>query len=165
MRFLIVLLFLFRPMAFAQETLDGPSHVFHDDLLDHLQGHWKAVGSIHGQPAEVQVSAEWVLNHQFLKLHEKSSSYEADIYVGFDNASERYVVHWIDVFGGRSSETLGYGTRSGDSVRLVFEYPDGPFHNTLFWKPETKSWRFLLETKTSRGEWKTFADQAVTKVE
>jgi hypothetical protein len=41
--------------------------------------------------------------------------------------SERYVAHWIDVFGGRFSETLGYGKRAGDEIDFIFEYPDGPF--------------------------------------
>ncbi len=47
--------------------------------------------------------------------------YEALVFLGYDNASERYVAHWIDVFGGRFSETLGYGTRSGDSIKFIFE--------------------------------------------
>lgn len=34
-------------------------------------------------------------------------NYEAMVFIGYDNTSERYVVHWIDVFGGRFSETLG----------------------------------------------------------
>jgi len=151
----------------AQESADGPNHQFHDDLLDHLQGSWRVTGPIRGQPAEVRASAEWVLNHQFFKVHEKgvSSPYEAEMYIGYDNISERYVAHWIDIFGGRFSETLGYGTRSGNSIKLVFEYPDGPFHNTLTWNPEARSWRFLLQDKSPGGEWKTFADQTVVKAE
>jgi hypothetical protein len=59
--------------------------------------------------------------------------------VGYDNTSERYVAHWLDVYGGRFSETLGYGRRSSDSIEFVFEYPAGPFHTTFSWKPETKA--------------------------
>jgi hypothetical protein len=65
----------------------------------------------------------------------------------------------IDIFGGRFSETLGYGTRAGHSIKFTFEYPDGPFHNTFLWNPEPKSWHFLLEQKDAAGKWKTFADQ------
>jgi hypothetical protein len=36
---------------------------------------------------------------------------QAWIFLGFDHRSERYVAHWIDMFGGRASETLGFGTR------------------------------------------------------
>jgi len=52
-----------------------------------------------------------VLNHQFLLIRIREADnppqYEANIYVGCDNASDRCVAHWIDVFGGRSFETLG----------------------------------------------------------
>ena len=62
---------------------------------------------------ENSVKAEWVLNHQFLLVHIKDGSsppiYEAMVFIGYDNTSERCVAHWIDVFGGRFSETLGYG--------------------------------------------------------
>jgi hypothetical protein len=164
---LILLLLVAVLTACAQEALDGPTHIFHDDLLDHLQGTWKVTGPIRGHPAEQQVTAEWVLNHQFLHVHQKGigSPYEAEIYLGYDNVSERYVAHWIDIYGGRFSETLGYGTRSGDSIRFVFEYPDGPFRNTFTWDEKTRSWRFFLETKDAVGNWKTFADQTAVKAQ
>jgi hypothetical protein len=53
--------------------------------------------------------------------------------IGYDNMSERYVVHWIDVFGVRFSETLGYGKRVGNEIDFIFEYPDGPFRTNLIW--------------------------------
>jgi hypothetical protein len=70
--------------------------------------------------------------------------------------SERYVIHWIDVFGGRFAETLGYGQRTGNSIRFVFEYPDGPFCSTLTWKPAERKWQFVLESKNNRGKWENF---------
>lgn len=63
-------------------------------------------------------------------------AYDAHVYIGHDNASDRYVAHWIGLFGGRWSETLGFGSRDGDSIRFVFEYPDGP--NTVSRRPETR---------------------------
>ena len=152
------------------EPLDGPNRIFHDALLDNLQGKWKVTGAIMGRPREMELTAEWVLNHQFLLVREKDAAsiegkqpYEAQIYIGYDNTSERYVVHWIDIFGGRTSETLGYGTRMGNSIKFVFEYPDGPFHNTFAWNPEAKTWRFLLEQKNAEGKWTLFADQTASK--
>ncbi|HUL74219.1 MAG TPA: hypothetical protein VLT86_14015 [Vicinamibacterales bacterium] len=152
------------------EPLDGPNRAFHDDLLDNLQGTWKAIGPIMGQPRDLNITAEWVLNHQFLLVHQKDAKpiegkplYEAEVYVGYDNASDRYVVHWIDIYGGRTSETLGYGRRMGNSILFVFEYPDGPFHNTFTWNAGAKTWRFLLEQKDATGKWTVFADQTVAK--
>lgn len=168
--FAVLLLSLAAISQTKPEPLDGVNRPFHDDLLDHLQGQWKINGVIVGQKREMNLTAEWVLNHQFLFLVEKDASvsankpgYEAHVYIGYDNASERYVIHWIDIFGGRFSETLGYGTRLGDSIKFVFEYPDGPLHNTFTWNPGDNSWRFLLEQKIAEGKWKIFADQSASK--
>jgi hypothetical protein len=172
MKKFIFFVFLFVLPALAQEPLDGPNRVFHDDLLDNLQGQWKLTGPVMGRPMDMQLTAEWMLNHQFLHIHQKALNspagqvpYDAEVYIGYDNASDRYVVHWIDVYGGRFSETLGYGTRSGESIRFNFEYPDGPFHNTFTWNPQAKNWRFLLEQKDAAGTWRTFADQQAAKAE
>src|SRR3954447_15321599 len=117
--------------ALGQEPADGRNRIFRDELLDKLVGTWKLTGKMTGRTVENSVRAEWVLNHQFLLVHMKDvavpAAYEAMVYIGYDNASERYVVHWLDNFGGRFSETLGYGTRFGNSIKFVFEYPDGPF--------------------------------------
>jgi hypothetical protein len=145
----------------AQEPLDGRHRIFQDELLDHLAGDWKLTRKMRGRTAENTLKAEWVLQHQFLRIHMKDvatpPSYEAMVFIGYDNASERYVAHWIDVFGGRFSETLGYGARDGNRIKFVFEYPDGPFHNTFTWDAEAKTWTFLMEQKDQTGKWKEFA--------
>jgi hypothetical protein len=167
------LLLLLLATSFPQskpEPLDGPHRPFHDALLDNLQGHWKVTGTVAGHPGDVELDAAWVLNHQFLQIHEKAAGatsghqYEAQVYIGYDNASDRYVAHWIDIFGGRFSETLGYGQRSGNTIKFNFEYPDGPFHNTFTWNPESTTWRFLLEQKDDAGKWSIFADQMATRL-
>jgi len=171
---IVCLFLLLTSAAFPQgkpEPLDGPNRQFHDDLLDNLQGHWTLKGAIAGHPGDAELDAAWVLNHQFLKIHERGTAaipgrplYEAEVYVGYDNASERYIIHWIDIYGGRFSEALGYGARTGNSIKFIFEYPDGPFHNTFTWIPESKSWRFLLEQKNDAGKWGVFADRIGVKV-
>jgi Protein of unknown function (DUF1579) len=173
MRVFVMLFFLLLTLSSvqneirAQESLDGPSRIFQDPLLNNLVGEWQLKRQIGGRAAENAVTVEWVLNHQFLRIHMKDvktpSSYEAMVFVGYDNTSERYVVHWIDVFGGRFSETLGYGSRNGNAIKFVFEYPDGPFHNTFRWNPQTKSWRFLMEQKNRDGKWVTFAEDTLMK--
>lgn len=143
----------------------GPAN-WHDELADHLVGTWKVEGRVLGRDAHHEVNAEWVLNHQFLRIHEKTAAtapasenpYEALWFLGYDAISERYVLHLIDVFGGRFSETLGYGTRNGNEIRFVFEYPDGPFRNTFRWSPEGTTWQWFLEQKDKDGKWTTFAD-------
>jgi hypothetical protein len=145
---------------------DGPQHTFQDELLDKMTGQWKLTGTIRGQTVEHKVEAQWTLNHQFLQVHEKDTAtppgYEANPMIGYDNTSERYVAHWLDIYGGRVSETLGYGTRSGDQIEFVFEYPDGPFHTTFRWSPENSTWQWFLEQKDRDGKWTTFADLKFT---
>jgi hypothetical protein len=151
----------------AQEPLDGKNRILHDELLDNLSGDWKLTRKVRGQSVENTVKAEWVLNHQFLRIHMKDvnspPSYEAMVFIGYDNASERYVAHWIDVFGGRFSETLGYGTRSNNAIKFVFEYPDGPFHNTFTWMADKKQWVCLMEQKTQSGKWGVFAEDTLRR--
>jgi len=156
--------------AEAPPPLDGPHRPFHDALLDNLVGSWSLRGVIQGEPAEQHLTAGWVLNHQFLRLEFEGVGavsvgeprYLAHVYLGYDNTSERYVAHWIDVFGGRFSDTLGYGTRAGEGITFRFEYPDGPFENTFTWQAETKTWRFTLRAKQPTGAWTLFAELTAT---
>ena len=149
---------------------DGPQHLFQDELLTNMAGTWKASGTIRGQSADQTVEAQWVLNHQFLQIHEtgavasgkSSPSYEAIVMVGYDNASERYVAHWMDIYGGRFSETLGFGARSGEQIEFVFEYPDGPFRTTFHWLRDKKQWQWSMRTKDNAGRWTEFAKLTLT---
>ena len=144
---------------------------WHDDLVDHMVGTWKMEGHVMGQAAHHEVKADWVLTHQFLRLHEKTIAmasggerqYEAFWYLGYDPVSERYVLHLLDVFGARFSETLGYGTRAGNEIVFVFEYPDGPFHTTYRWDPQKDTWQWLMEQKDKDGKWTPFGELKLTR--
>ena len=141
-------------------------------FVDHLAGTWKVEGTLVGQQAHHRVVAEWVLNHQFLRMEEKTSAdapkgespYDAIWFLGYDEVSERYALHLMDIFGAHYSETLGYGTHSGNEIRFVFEYPDGPFHNTMRYDPEKDTWEWLLEQKDKGGKWGSFADLHFTRL-
>lgn len=117
--------------SFGQDTAKCNDKYFNDQLLDKLVGNWDLKGIIGNRPVANNLSAQWVLKHQFIELNfidiAKIPSYEAKVFIGYDCISERYVVHWIDNFGGRFSETLGYGQQKRNFIDLRFEYPDGPF--------------------------------------
>jgi hypothetical protein len=144
---------------------------WNDELVEHLAGIWKLEGTITSHPVHHEIRARWVLNHQFLIIEERTAAnapeaehrYQATWFLGYDSASERYVMHLLDVFGARYSETLGYGTRDGNSLRFVFEYPDGPFHTTFRWQPQSDSWRWQMEQKDKAGKWSPFADLTLTR--
>ena len=104
--------------------------------MDKIAGTWSAGGKITGDSVMYHFNASWELNHQFMVLSFADTAanpqYIAKVYIGYDCISERYVCHWLDNFGGRFSETLGYGTLTGNTVEFRFEYPDGPFITGLY---------------------------------
>jgi len=135
-------------------------HTFNDPFIQQLAGDWTLTRQIRGKEVENTVHAEWVLNHQFLQVHMKDSTqppaYEALIYVGYQHAEQRYVVHWLDVYGGKGS-AIGYGKRSGDSIEVAFQYEDGPFFNTLTWDTLGQGWTFKMESLNKDGKRQLFA--------
>jgi hypothetical protein len=167
----IVLLIALPAILASSPSLAQSSAGWQDDLANHLAGTWNLEGKVQGRDAHHEVTAEWVLNHQFLRIHEKTAAnapasehaYEAIWFLGHDETSDRYVLHLLDIFGARFSETLGYGTRAGNELRFIFEYPDGPFHTTFRWSPETGGWQWLLEQKDKDGKWTQFADLKMIK--
>jgi hypothetical protein len=161
--------------------IDCPNHPFYDNLLDSLVGRWNVTGQIAGESIRHFCEADWVLNHQFLKVHfidveprkpqdqrdkkeHQHPPYEALVFVGYDNMSERYVVHWLDIFGGRFSESLGFGEReNNESIKFVFEYPSGPLHNTFTRNAEKDRWSVLIEQKDEKGKWSVFASEVLER--
>jgi hypothetical protein len=152
-------------LADSQAPAAAPS-----EILDKMAGTWTVEGNVRTSPTHHTITAEWILNRQFLRLHEVTSPeapksekpYDAIWFVGYDEVSDRYVIHLLDIFGPRFSETLGYGTRKANAIAFVFEYPDGPFHTTMEYRPESDSWHWLLEQK-EKGQWQQFADFKLTR--
>ena len=160
--------------------VDGANHPFRDKLLDELVGNWEVTGRVAGDPLLHSCAAEWVLNHQFLRIHfvdigskgskgkkagrDEHPPYEAMVFVGYDNMSERYVVHWLDIFGGRFSETLGYGRREDrNSIKFLFEGGTGPLHNTLTWNSRKRTWSMAIDQKDAKGKWTRFASESLQR--
>jgi hypothetical protein len=154
--FLLQLLSL--PAGFAATgtlaQIDGPKARFEDDFISRLEGSWRLTRKIRGTEVENEVTAAWVLNHQFLQLHMKDvkdpPAYEAIVLIGFIHATREYVAHWVDTFGGKFS-AIGRGSRAGNSVEFRFDYPDAPFFNTFTWNPELKQWTFRGESQDTNG--------------
>ena len=165
----LLLLALGAELGHAQQPapLDGPKQIFQDSLLEQVIGTWTMAGAVRGRPATYTLRADWVLNHQFLRLDMRDvaepPTYQATAFIGYDHASERYVAHWLDAFGGRFSETLGFGQRSGPAIRFVFEYPDGPFHTTFTLDAGGRGWAILMQDRGADGAWREFAHYALRR--
>lgn len=108
-------------------------------------------------------SVSWILNHQFLEISfvdlASPPSYFAKVLIGYDCISERYVAHWLDILGGRFSETLGYGVKKGQMIEFRFEYPDGPFINQFIYDNKNDSWQLHMTTKNAGKGWVLFGDE------
>jgi hypothetical protein len=156
----ILLLLLAATHGAAQEPAEGAKSIFHDAFIDNLVGEWRLMRHIRDRDAENTVSADWVLNHQFLRIHMKDvaepPAYEALVYIGYQQSEQRYVAHWLDIYGGKFS-AIGYGKRVGDTIAFVFQYDDGPFYNTFKWDARTESWTFTMEATGKDGKRELFA--------
>src|SRR5207237_3191382 len=99
-----------------------------DQRRANLIGEWELTRNLAARTLENSAQAEWVLNHQFLQLRMKDvkspPAHEALVLIGYEHDKDRYVIYWLDSFGGKFSEK-GYGKRKGDSIKFEFKYPDG----------------------------------------
>jgi hypothetical protein len=141
----------------AAQTSPGVSQPpLHSELLDQLVGAWDLAGTVRGQPIHERVLVDWVLGHQFLRVHriQFDGPAETVIHVGYDTVSERYVLIRLDSFNARGAETLGFGIRDGDKLQFTYEYPSGPFKETWAW--DGKAWQFTVESKV-KGAWTMFS--------
>ena len=143
-----------------------PSPGLHDELLDHLAGSWHLDRRIRGMELSNSVTAEWVLNHQFLEVHMKDdrvpAKYEAIVLIGYNAKSRTYVAHWTDTFGGAYS-ALGEGVRTGNAIEFRFAYDDGPFFNTFNWLPDEDRWVMRLESGLPDGTRRPFATDTLSR--
>ncbi|HEY1375283.1 MAG TPA: DUF1579 family protein [Gemmataceae bacterium] len=150
----------------ADDPPDGPKRIFRDDFIDKLAGDWTLTRKIRGREVRNTLKAEWVLNHQFLRLHMKDTAdppaYEAIVLIGYDHAGKRYVAHWCDTYGGKFS-AVGSGKRSGDAIEFEFQYPDGPFYNTFTWDAQAKGWTFRMESRGKDGKRVLFAEDTLRR--
>ena len=167
--FIVLPLFAVTMSAQSPTPSDGRDVKFEDPLFDKLVGNWRVVRKFgDGRTAENTVRVGWVLNHQFLELHyldvATPPQYEAMAFIGFDHKMSRYVLHWLDIFGGRASEVIGYGTldEAAHSLYFTFNTPDGgQFMNVYAFDPATKNWTSVMRQK-SKGPWSLFAEDKFT---
>ncbi len=158
---LLTLFALLPPFSFARENESTAPVAFEDSLLNRFTGTWRMVGTVMGDSVEYICEVDWVLNHRFLRWHLKDiqqpPGYEALVFIGWDDEKSRYVAHWLDVYGGKASRTLGFGTRNGNNLELLFDYPEGAFWDVLTFHPREGNWTFVIQQKNQQGLWKEFA--------
>jgi hypothetical protein len=137
-------------------AIASPVQAFEDELLDRLAGDWVMRGTIAGEEVVHDVSARWILAHHYLQFTEVSRetdesgnpAYEAQVTIGWDEATQTYACLWLDVTGGEglSNGVIGRATREGDSIPFVFGMDEtSAIHNTFVYDSETDTWRWVID--------------------
>jgi len=149
----------------------GQQGAFTDLLVDRLAGKWVLTGRMDKGEVTHDISAEWVLAHQYLELHEVSRAknadglpdYQATGYIGWDAGKKIYDCVWLDDYGSISTQFLGYAKPDGDRIAFVFQDRDdkGSFHTTFTWHPKDASWSMDMD-QVSNGRSEVFARTVLT---
>ncbi len=144
------------PFLLGATASGEPPHL-KDPFFEHLAGAWVLRGTIAGKATTHDVTAEWVLGHLYLRLHEISRErdekgrplYEAIVLIGRDTAASEYQCLWLDstAGGGLTPQSIARGKRTGDSVPFLFREADGTvsFNNTFAYDKATDSWTWKMD--------------------
>ena len=140
----------------ARSAIGQPAPIS-DPLLERLVGTWVLRGTIAGKHTTHDIVSEWVLGHQYLRIHERSrekngeglAQYEAIILIGWDAGSAEYQCLWLDSTGGGglSAQAIARGKRSGNEVPFLFRDRDGSvsFNNTFSYDKSSDSWAWHMD--------------------
>ena len=135
----------------------GQAAAITDPVLERLAGTWVLRGTIAGKPTTHDVVAEWILGHEYLRIHETSrekddkgrAQYEAVVLIGLDEASSEFQCLWLDTTGGGglTAEAIGHGKRSGGQIPFLFRERDGSvsFDNTFSYDEANDTWSWRMD--------------------
>jgi hypothetical protein len=162
-------------MASFSALAHGP--VPKDPLLDRLSGTWILQGTIAGHETTHDIESEWVLNHEYLRLHETSReknaqgqpAYEAIIIIEWDESSNQYKCLWLDSTGGGGlSAPIALGKRGNDEITFLFREKDKGedketgVHTTFAYSKTADTWSWLIDNEEA-GKRTPFARVKLTR--
>jgi hypothetical protein len=143
------------------------------ELLDRMVGKWVLTGTIGGEETTHDVDAEWLLNREYLRLHEVSRArdskgapaYEAIVLISWDQRSGEYSCLWLDstAGGGLRADTIARGKPGGDSIPFLFKLGGGSFiHTTFVYARSSGTWQWNIDVEEG-GKLQPFARVKLTK--
>ena len=147
------------PVAIAAVALvcDGAFAAESEELLERLGGNWVLSGKLAGKETTHDISADWPLNHGYLRLHEISrekkpsgeAAYEAIVFIAYNPKTKDYTCLWLDSTSneGLNAEGFGHAKRSENSLPFVFRDANGhvSFENTFLYDPTSDSWKWIMD--------------------
>ncbi|HEX6181070.1 MAG TPA: hypothetical protein VFZ47_07460 [Chitinophagaceae bacterium] len=172
---LLILFLILTPCSFAQTAKDTTDNRFYDDLLDHMVGKWGVSATVYGHKFTLNREVEWVMNHQYVRIYEKSReiipwlkvAFERTIFIGYNHRSKRYLVYELTVHGGDGPiepEGFSYGVRTGNELKVVLKGPEIVIHQTFTWEPSSESWHFQGRRLIEGKEQEPHVDQKAVRV-
>ena len=175
-RFLPSLVLLLVPLTLASQAPPTPTPPATSDpqrdLLEKLAGHWVARGTIRQTPTTHDIDAQWVLEKEYVQIHETSRErdasgkprYEALVYVVWDPRAGEYACLWLDTTGISlfAPEGVGHAKPERDRIPFVFRDPDGGVHTTFSYDRAKDEWSWSIDNE-SKGVRRPFARLKLTR--
>jgi hypothetical protein len=160
-------------MTSFSASAQGPTRK--DPLLDRLTGSWILQGTIAGRETTHDIESEWVLNHEYLRLHERSReknaqgepAYEAIVFIEWNESSNEYKCLWLDsTSGGGLSAPTAQGKRGSDEITFLFrdkdKDKDSGVHTAFVYSKSTDTWNWLIDNEDG-GTLTSFAKVKLTR--
>ena len=149
-----------------------PGRAQQTSLLEHMVGHWVLQGIVHGLETTHDVDMDWVVNREYLRIHEVSRErnpaggpvYEALVFIGRDVKPDEYVCLWLDSTGdtGLAQPILGHARRSGNTLPFLFKFKEGELFHTTFALGGDGTWAWLMDDEQD-GKLSPFARLKLTR--
>lgn len=131
-------------------------------------------GTIAGKPTTHDVQAEWVLNREYLQVHEisrekdagGSAAYEAIIYIGWDTKARQFTCLWLDSTSGDglSSGVIARAIQTGNSIPFLFTVsPSEQIHTTFTYDKSADTWQWVIDD-VANGQTQPFANLKLRRI-
>ena len=143
-------------------------------LLDHLAGRWQLKGKIAGKAINHDISAGWVLGHQYLELTEVSRekqgngmpAYDSTVIISLDKTKKRYDCLCLDNTSNQelANEIIAHALVRANELAFLFTFSKrNYFHTTLSYRATSDSWHWRMKSDEN-GKKQLFADAIMSKV-
>jgi hypothetical protein len=143
-------------------------------LMDKMPGQWVMTGTISNKATTDDVDVDWVLNRQYIRIHELSRDngagggigYEAWVYLVWDAKKGEYAVLWLDNTAAThfEPEGIGHAKPDGDRIPIVINDVDGAaIHTTFAFDRATDRWTWAIDNVDKSGKASPFARLTLTR--
>lgn len=143
-------------------------------LMDQMTGHWVMIGTIGKKHTTHDVDVDWVLNREYVRIHEVSRDkdatgaigYEAWIYLVWDGKKGEYAIMWLDNTAATNfaADGVGHAKPDGDRIPFLFKGADGSGIHTVFAYDRAKDqWSWTIDNLDKSGKSSPFAQLMLTR--